>query len=44
MRFRGIRLVEQTEQTLRRTRLCLEEKQNKPRTAKVGAISKAQKV
>ena len=35
-----IRLVEQTEQQFRRIQVCL--KENKPRTAQVGAISKAQ--
>ena len=42
MRFLGIRLVEKTEQKFRRIRVCLKGKTNKPRTAKVGAISKAQ--
>ena len=42
MRFPGIRLVEQSEQKFRRVRVYPKEKENKPRTAKVSAISKAQ--
>ena len=41
MRFPDIGSFEQTEQKFRRIRVCLIE--NKSRTAKVGAISKAQK-
>ena len=33
MRFRGIRLVEQTEQKFRRIRICLKEKQKRPRNS-----------